>query len=75
MAEDKKLAIVNDLNKLTSVMCHCERSEAPMGLPRPPHPVRGPRNDYFSKSFTIDGQGSTILLVAPQWIKSDNERR
>jgi len=28
MAEDKKLAIVNDLNKLTSVMCHRERSEA-----------------------------------------------
>jgi hypothetical protein len=33
-------------------MCHCEQSEGRFD-PRPPHQVRGPRNDYFLKSFTI----------------------
>jgi hypothetical protein len=29
------------------------------GLPRPPHQVRGPRNDYFIIAFTI------ILRIKP----------
>jgi hypothetical protein len=42
--------IVNDLNNLTSIRCHCERSEA---ISWDCHVASAPRNDYFSKSFTI----------------------
>jgi len=45
-------------------MCHCERSEA---ISRDCHVAIAPRNDYFSKSFTISSNSFyyTVRAIHP----------
>jgi hypothetical protein len=43
---------------------------------RPPHQVRGPRNDYFLKSFTINGACSAWnIAVLPEHLREEALRR
>ncbi len=50
-----QITIVNNLNMLMRLRCHCERSDAiSWDCHVPPNQVRGPRNDYFFEKFTID---------------------
>ena len=41
-------------------MCHCERSEA---ISQDCHVASAPRNDYFSKSFTIAKRGIYSIKI------------